>query len=300
MDYAKDQQPCDQHPSTPVSALLDFKASSAVPNEMEIEIVKCTPSQDLEATVGNVSFASQSQDEDSIDGLHTDMRQLGVLSSPQGSVFEDSIGDFIWSQRRLNTREEPVLTIIDETEEENSSGNSLWFVKSSQDSEIDFEEQNEFLGRREGINHPRRVSPQANDTLDLTCTKNAISHDNNIAYEVIEGEEDTVLNSDENVQRTTSTVSTIDDRSSDSEREQLTTGGSPREVSVPAHIIQTSVEATPDFIIVFSNLFNWSTLKVSDKVEIHEPCRRIAMPEFGPTEYGAAAWIVERYKVVSS
>ncbi|KAF9920568.1 hypothetical protein FBU30_009575 [Linnemannia zychae] len=63
---------------------------------------------------------------------------------------------------------------------------------------------------------------------------------------------------------------------------------------------KVTIEPSSTVDIVFSNLFNHSTLKVADRVEIYEPCRPIAISsnnkvvgdEVIPTKY---VWVVERY-----
>ncbi|KAF8996682.1 hypothetical protein BGZ52_011322 [Haplosporangium bisporale] len=47
--------------------------------------------------------------------------------------------------------------------------------------------------------------------------------------------------------------------------------------------------------LIFSNLFSWTNLKVRDRVEIHEPCRKIAFSKSS----GGYVLIAERYRVLS-
>jgi len=52
------------------------------------------------------------------------------------------------------------------------------------------------------------------------------------------------------------------------------------------------------FDVIFSNLFSNTTLKVADRVEIHEPCRPIVLLGNGNSGgLGGCVWIVERYVV---
>ncbi|KAF9098689.1 hypothetical protein BGX29_007478 [Mortierella sp. GBA35] len=111
----------------------------------------------------------------------------------------------------------------------------------------------------------------------------------------------TEMQDDEVQDRTRSVVSSIDNGSSSG------VGGS--QALVPINPMRTAgrrqqettlsmaAEAGPTLDIIFSNLFNHSTLKVADRVEIHEPCRPVAL--LGSDESGAevCVWIVERYAV---
>ncbi|KAF9298272.1 hypothetical protein BGZ88_007306 [Linnemannia elongata] len=99
--------------------------------------------------------------------------------------------------------------------------------------------------------------------------------------------------------RTVSVISSIDGGSSDSgELPALVplnplrnTGNQQKETTIS---LQMTTEPGPTFDIIFSNLFNHSTLKVADRVEIHEPCRPVALFGSDPTD---CIWIVERYVV---
>ncbi|KAF9339966.1 hypothetical protein BGZ91_004091 [Linnemannia elongata] len=99
--------------------------------------------------------------------------------------------------------------------------------------------------------------------------------------------------------KTVSVISSIDGGSSDSgELPALVplnplrnTGNRQKETTIS---LQMTTEPGPTFDIIFSNLFNHSTLKVADRVEIHEPCRPVALFGSDPTD---CIWIVERYVV---
>ncbi|KAG0354404.1 hypothetical protein BG005_006527 [Podila minutissima] len=46
--------------------------------------------------------------------------------------------------------------------------------------------------------------------------------------------------------------------------------------------------------IIFSNLFSWTDLKIKDRVEIHEPCRKIVF-----SQGSGYVLIAERYRVLT-
>lgn len=99
--------------------------------------------------------------------------------------------------------------------------------------------------------------------------------------------------------RTVGVISSIDGGSSDSGELQVLVplnplhdiGNQQKETAISSPI---AAESGPTFDIIFSNLFNHSTLKVADRVEIHEPCRPVAL--FG-SDSADCIWIVERYVV---
>lgn len=101
------------------------------------------------------------------------------------------------------------------------------------------------------------------------------------------------------VNRTASVASSIDARSSNSgELQSLvplnplwTTG---RQQQKTTTTLSMAAEPGPTIDIIFSNLFNHSTLKVADRVEIHEPCRQVTLLGSGPDD---CVWIVERYVI---
>lgn len=101
------------------------------------------------------------------------------------------------------------------------------------------------------------------------------------------------------VNRTVSVFSSIDGGSSDSGELQAlmplcplrTTGLKQQDTTTS---LSMATEPGPTIDIIFSNLFNHSTLKVAERVEIHEPCRRVALFGSGSAD---CVWIVERYVV---
>ncbi|KAF8948609.1 hypothetical protein BGZ47_003873 [Haplosporangium gracile] len=99
--------------------------------------------------------------------------------------------------------------------------------------------------------------------------------------------------------RTVSVASSIDGGSSDSGELQVLvplnplrgTGKQQKETTTSSSM---TAEPGTTLDIIFSNLFNHSTLKVADRVEIHEPYRPVA---FFESDHAECVWIVERYVV---
>lgn len=96
--------------------------------------------------------------------------------------------------------------------------------------------------------------------------------------------------------RTVSVITSIDAGSSDSGELQAFVPLSPLHDQQKETRISLPIAAEPEptFDIIFSNLFNHSTLKVADRVEIHEPCRPASLFGSDPAD---CIWIVERYVV---
>ncbi|KAG0297026.1 hypothetical protein BGZ96_007910 [Linnemannia gamsii] len=101
------------------------------------------------------------------------------------------------------------------------------------------------------------------------------------------------------VNRTVSFASSIDSGSSKSGELQplvplnpLRATGRQQQESTTA--LSMAAEPGQTIDIIFSNLFNHSTLKVADRVEIHEPCRSVTL--LG-SDTGDCVWIVERYMI---
>ncbi|KAK3845933.1 MAG: hypothetical protein J3R72DRAFT_520660 [Linnemannia gamsii] len=110
--------------------------------------------------------------------------------------------------------------------------------------------------------------------------------------------------------RTASGVSSIDDISSDSGDSLALVPLNPlrgikgqqqqqQEKIIPLPMAMET--EAPTFDLIFSNLFNHSTLRVADRVEIHEPCRPLT--HFGKDAANRSdpaatcVWIVERYVI---
>jgi len=210
--------------------------------------------------------------EDSTYGLHKNMHSLYVISS-QGSVFGHLV-DGLSSQRQ---------TLRQNLQQPDSHPeSSVRYLKSSQGSEDEYEES-------DGCRGYERTSLQADMLLNRTSkAKGAQS-----AIEEIEDNENCAPESATNISTAFSNVSSIDDRFSDYGTQ---TAPAPQEFAQPAAELEVMSKTT--FTIIFSNLFNWSTLKVLDRVEIHDPCRSLTLPKDKKPAGNDLTWIVERYKVV--
>ncbi|KAF8924457.1 hypothetical protein BGZ58_001769 [Dissophora ornata] len=286
----------NRDPSLPASPQVELN----VPESMKIEAVRSTVSQDyIESTQDN-EISSWPGDEDSISGLHTEMNKMDVVCSSQGSTFEGSIGDYMKSQRRWLAQDGSTLNAINEDDEEVASADPLLFLRSSQGSEDEVDEYHRRFVRRDEASRLRSPGLETNRPFELSCVNGWTQGEDSVSSDEIEESEATVPEGDDSVRPAASAVIIIDDNSSDSEGVQ-TVISTPFEkadnVSANTH---TRSESEPSFAIIFSNLFNWSTLKVTDKVEIHEPCQKIAVPQLGSSSHESAVWIVERYKVLST
>ncbi|KAG0324460.1 hypothetical protein BGZ99_001798 [Dissophora globulifera] len=260
-----------------------------------IDVVRSTPSQGI-APSSAPRDTSLLYDEDSIDGLHADMGNMGVglLSSSQGSGFEGSIGEFMKTQKRWHSQDDSMLDAIDE-----EAQTALQFLRSSQGSDEGADEYNDLFVRREvGMERHAREKPEARELLQLSCINNLEMRANPVLIEEINEEEAMVPDGDDGLRRTASASSTIDSRSSDSGAEREVASASACRMESALNRTQEEPRLEPNFIIIFSSLFSRMPLKVADKVEVHEPCRKIIIPQFGPSTGGSAIWIAERYKVV--
>ncbi|KAF9349894.1 hypothetical protein BGX26_011870 [Mortierella sp. AD094] len=256
------------------------------PGILDMDIVKSTPSQDLHEFVEDEPAEPNIEEGDSISGLHKDMCRMGVLVSSQGSVFEGSTGDFMKSQQRAPTNFETRLVAIGE--ERDDSVSILQFLKSSQGSDDGAEESGLNFGRcRETLGPAHKIQNIAL-TVDLQCIK-----DLNQSDDVLSTDEATAPNGDTGASRSTSAMGS-------SEVLQAIASITTNAKGPKSNASYESADLGPSHWIVFSNLFNWSRLTVTDKVEIHAPCRKVVISEPGSDERRTAVWIVERYKVVSA
>ncbi|KAF9400815.1 hypothetical protein BGX21_003453 [Mortierella sp. AD011] len=244
---------------------------SMTPGILDADIVKSTPSQDLHEFVEDESAEFNIDEGDSISGLHKDMSKMGVLVSSQGSVFEGSSGDFMKSQQRASTNFETGLVAIDE--ERDDSAPILQFLKSSQGSDDGAEEFGLNFGRRRETLGPAHKIQNIAPSVNLQCIKDLNQSDDILS----------INKANEHSRSSQAIVST-------------TTNASGLKTSASYE----SVCLRSSHWIVFSNLFNWSRLKVTDKVEIHAPCRKVVVSEPRSNERCTKVWIVERYKVVSA
>ncbi|KAF9983921.1 hypothetical protein BGZ65_001289 [Modicella reniformis] len=257
----------------------------------QIDIVPSTQPDCIEKfTQEDATAVSQFEEEDSISGLHMDVHKMGVVPSLQGSVLGGSQSHFTTKLYAIH-------------ENTGDLGSPVQFVKSSQGSDDEAEcDRGIFFMPKEAIAPPKRNLPEQFCPPESSSTITNTSYSSTSPIREPTPKSDNVISHDEiaddgadRIQRSASAVSAIDDRSSNSGSTQTVTS-TPQETISTSHI---SHQARPSFTIIFSNLFNWTTLKVTDRVEIHEPCRKIAISEHEKNTHGSVVWIVERYKVIS-
>jgi hypothetical protein len=254
------------------------------------------PTEDETGLVGKESAAvSLIEEEDSINGLHMDVRKMGVVSGSQGSALEGSIGGFPRSQPHWRWHELPGLCPINENKGDPTYSEHI--LKSSQGSDDEAVCDTEsFLVRQEVPTLLKRILPEdlcphKSPSINEHSRQGDVAGNSRIEDESIEGPPE-----DGNMRRTASVDSTIDDGASRLSSTEVVIS-TPHETAVASDSNSHRTIPGPRFSIIFSKLFNWSTLKVADKVEIHEPCREITIP--GCEVPGSAVWIVERYRVIS-
>ncbi|KAF9183464.1 hypothetical protein BGZ50_004226 [Haplosporangium sp. Z 11] len=262
--------------------------------------VKSVTAQERSKNTGTGSELSQHEDEDSISGLHMDMDGLIVHAGCSGS----NKGNSDTSPLNKRVLDDPSLTTI---QEEDDSSHSLQVLGSSQRS-VDDEGMAEKSDRAEELGLSGRFLPGPAEYLDLSCVRDSPARSHAGSSDEIVDNEATVPDRNFCSKRAVSAISSIDDRSSVSGEMQVPTVFHAREMCsndltnytpnvsmdpIPQGDIE--VESEVEFVIAFSNLFNWSILKVSDRVEIYEPCRQVAVPGPQAVLYGGSVWIVERF-----
>ncbi|KAG0259248.1 hypothetical protein BG011_002756 [Mortierella polycephala] len=264
------------------------------------ESVESAAAQEHSKSIETGNELSQHEDEDSISGLHMDMDGLIVRTGCSDSNKGNN------DKSHLNKRvlDDPTLTII---QEEDDSSYPLQVLDSSQRS-VDDENVAEKFDRAEEVGLSGRFLPGPAEYLDLSCVRDSTARSHAESNDEIVDNEATVPDRGFCSKRTVSTISSIDDRSSASEEIQASTAFHAREICTNDQTNYTpivsmdpipqgdiEVESEVEFVIAFSNLFNWSILKVSDRVEIYEPCRQVAVSGPQAFLYGGSVWIVERF-----
>lgn len=284
--------------STPPHLIEEFTEGATQP--IGTDVVESTSNHRVERPLGGTDLTekenpavSQIEEEDSINGLHVDVRKMGVVTSSQGSVLERSLGGLLRSQQHRSWHGVPGLCPVNENKEDLMVSEHI--LKSSQGSDDEAVcDAESFLVRQEVPALQKRILPE-----DLCPRKSSINEPNQqadatgssrIEDDPVEGPPE-----DDRVQRTASVDTTIDDGSS--YPSSAAAISAPRETAAASESASHTIIPGPRFSIIFSKLFNWTTLKVADRVEIHDPCRRIAIPDCGA--HGSAVWIVERYRVIS-
>ncbi|KAF9571549.1 hypothetical protein EC968_000444 [Mortierella alpina] len=301
---------------------LDFKEHS--PQEAtDVEIVRSTPDPNtiVRHSVES-SLASQfAGEEDSISGLHLNMGDMAVLSCTPETDAESILENTPLSQGHQGIFDDSSASIVPEEDE---APKSFLNLKSSQGSDDEFEESTPIRNdRQSGGQVPPIVLPDPVGDIRLQCL------DKEVGYGADDETELGEINAQDHTERTTSAIpnvinqslsdgdvppsviSSIDDRTWSSTSAQVVMCTPVEELLSQDHSMPTQesitgsgqrryVESEANFVFAFSNLFNWSTLKASDLVEIHEPCRHVDIPMVGSDTRGRKVWIVERYKIVQA
>ncbi|KAF9292152.1 hypothetical protein BGZ68_010408 [Mortierella alpina] len=288
-----------------------------------VEIVKSTPDPNtivlhsFESSV-NSQFAGE---EDSISGLHLNMGDMAVVScTPETDVESVAENDSL-NQGYQGTVDDSLSSLIQEDEAPKPFLN----LKSSQGSDDEFEATTQIrLSHRTGVQAPLIVLPEPVGEIRLQCLEkeNVYSpRDESHCAQRLDAQDDieraasaTTCATNQSLSdgdAPASVISSIDDRSWSNTSAQVVMCTPVEELFSQDHNVSSqkstaasgqrrSDESEANFIIAFSNLFNWSTLKASDLVEIHEPCRHVNIPVVGSGACGKKVWIAERYKIVSA
>ncbi|KAF9965784.1 hypothetical protein BGZ70_004130 [Mortierella alpina] len=288
----------------------------------DAEIVKSTPDPNtiVRHSVES-SLASQfTREEDSISGLHLNMGDMAVLSCTPETDVESVVEDSSRSQGCQSIFCDSSISII---QDEDTASKSFLNLKSSQGSDDEFEESTQIrTNHQSGVHAPLIVLPEPVGEIRLQC----------LDKESVDSPSDDIArrrNASEDIERATSAttsatdqsfsdgdvlasaISSIDDRTWSSTSAQVVMCTPveellsqdytmPTQDSITASGQRRNVESEANFVIAFSNLFNWSTLKASDHVEIHEPCRHVVIPMVDSNARDKHVWIAERYKIVST
>ncbi|KAF9990771.1 hypothetical protein BGZ75_010026 [Mortierella antarctica] len=291
---------------------------------IDVEIVKSTPDPNT-VVLHSVesSFASQFiGEEDSISGLHLNMGDMAVVSCTPETDLQSVVENASRNHAYRSIFDDSIVSIIEEGDEARAPFLNL---KSSQGSDDEFEEASQIRNSHQsGVHVPLIVLPEPVGEIRLQCLDKDFVYDANdenkfarrhSAQDDIERATSAITSAtDQSLYdgaEPASVISSIDDRtwSSTSAPVVMCTPvedlfsqdhNIPTQGSITASGQRRNVESEANFVIAFSNLFSWSTLKVSDLVEIHEPCRHIAIQMDGSDACGRKVWIAERYKIVST
>ncbi|KAF9958351.1 hypothetical protein BGZ72_000492 [Mortierella alpina] len=290
----------------------------------DVEIVKSTPSPNIVVPQSVESnLASQfTGEEDSISGLHLNMGDMAVISCTPETDVEIILEHASPSQGYQSSLDGSVVNAI---REENEVPKPFLNLKSSQGSDDEFEERTPIRSNdQSGVQAPLVVLPEPVGVIRLQCLDKEIGYSD---YD--EGKLSRRQDTQDDIERATSVttstpnrflsdgdapasvISSIDDRTWSGTSAQVVICTPVEELLSQDHHMPTQESITPfeqrgnveseaNFIIAFSNLFNWSTLKASDLVEIHEPCRHVDIPMVGSDACVKKVWIAERYKIVSA
>ncbi|GJJ75720.1 hypothetical protein EMPS_08078 [Entomortierella parvispora] len=209
---------------------------------------------------GSVEANISIDHEDPLYGLEKNLHGLYVISS-QGSIFGHPSGALSSQVPPPGQNAQQSSAVLE---------GSLRYLKSSQGSEDEYDEEEASYGGYECNSRTKNTLNGVEDiNNEVGCFKTSI-----------------------NVPTTISDTSGINDRSVDCATPAASA------VQGPVWSSMESQGSNTAFTIIFSNLFNWSTLKILDRVEIHDPCIKLTLPKRIPSACNDPVWIVERYRLV--
>ncbi|KAF9438642.1 hypothetical protein BGZ76_006203 [Entomortierella beljakovae] len=248
----------------------------------ESDIVRSTPSQDI--SLWNSQEDAIMEEDDSIYGLHKDISKMGVLISSQGSGLDNTNGPK--NQHYQPSHCNNILGVASEGETRASSG--IQYLKSSQGSDDEVEEPEFRIGRSKEVKRSKLNIRDVSRTVTLPCIGEPPQTENILPADEVNYND--AATSQWNVEAL--------EKSNASSTNNTLPSSKIMGKAVESAILRDSIEPDSGIWILFSNLFNWSRLKVADRVEIHDPCRKILVPNPRSNDPHTAMWIVERYVVV--
>lgn len=242
--------------------------------------------------------------DDSISGLHHRMDKMIVLESAQGSLYA---GAQLVTEKYM-LQEQSFLRQIQEDEEERWQPDLVKHLRSSQGStdgedEAEYDRHRETLQpavQRNSMNDRDLTSELGEPTRDDT-TIEPVDLDDTKERKVVSARTNTCISSiSEIVSATTDDLTDRDPIDSDSSLEYVKSPVRAPSPEVNKHLPSEMTKDGKDdahrqsINIIFSNLFSWTDLKIKDRVEIHEPCRKIVF-----SQGSGYVLIAERYRVLT-
>ncbi|KAG0019931.1 hypothetical protein BGZ81_009539 [Podila clonocystis] len=261
---------------------------------------------------GSISEGSQDAErvkaspdvDDSISGLYHRMDKMVVLESAQSSLYAGT--PFATEKDML--RDQSFLRPIQEDEEEHRQPDVVKRLQSSQGS-IDGENEEEYDRHREILQPAVQrsimtvdciLSSELREPTKDDMASDPADPDDTKEPKVVSARANTCISSiSEIVSATTDDLTDSDPIDSDGGSESIK---SPARAPSPEMDEDLSSETTKDgkdahkqsINLIFSNLFSWTDLKIKDRVEIHEPYRKIAF-----SKDSGYVLIAERYRVLT-
>ncbi|KAG0037029.1 hypothetical protein BGZ82_003277 [Podila clonocystis] len=268
-------------------ATQQTEAGSISEESQDAERVKASPNAD-----------------DSISGLYHRMDKMVVLESAQSSLYAGTP----YATEKHMLRDQSFLRPIQEDEEGHRQLDVVKRLQSSQGS-IDGENEEEYERHRETLQPAVQRNIMTVDCVLASKlrepTKDDIASDpadpdDTKEPKVVSARTNTCISSiSEIVSATTEDLTDFDPIDSDDDLESIK---KPARAPSPEMDVDLSSETTKDgkdaqkqsVNLIFSNLFSWTDLKIKDRVEIHEPCRKIAF-----SKGSGYVLIAERYRVLT-